>query len=248
MDRPLIGITTYREPASWGTWTQVEATLLPAGYTDLVRAGGGTPLLIPPLGPGDSAAQIVNRLDGLLIAGGADVNPSRYSAEPHPATISWRDERDVSELALLTAADDIELPVLGICRGMQVMAVNAGGDLTQHVPDLVGDDRHSPAPHSYGSTPISTVRGSRLAGILGAELKVACHHHQSVREHPGFVAAAYGSDGVLEAIETPGQRFRIGVQWHPETQTDLRLFRAFAEAAATWRTRSVDTRAEGSGP
>src|SRR5580765_2272699 len=98
MTRPMIGISTYREPASWGTWRQVPATLLPADYTDSVRAGGGTALLIPPLGPGDSAAQIVDRLDALVIAGGADVNPSRYSAEPHPTTSIWRDDRDVSEM------------------------------------------------------------------------------------------------------------------------------------------------------
>src|SRR6478672_11192454 len=117
MTRPLIGITTYREPATWGTWA-VEATLLPASYVDAVRTGGGTPLLIPPLGPGDDAAAIIHRLDGLVLAGGADVNPSRYSEQPAPETVSWRDDRDVSEMALLTAADDIGLPVLGICRGM----------------------------------------------------------------------------------------------------------------------------------
>jgi putative glutamine amidotransferase len=105
MARPLIGITTYREFAAWGTW-RTDAHVLPAAYVESVRAGGGTPLLIPPLGPGDDPAQIVARLDGLVLAGGADVNPSRYSAEPHPATTGWRDDRDVSEMALLHAADD----------------------------------------------------------------------------------------------------------------------------------------------
>ncbi len=235
MTRPLIGITTYREPATWRRWDGVDATLLPAAYTDAVRAGGGTPVLIPPLGIADQASLLVSRLDGLVISGGSDVNPSRYSAEPGPYTVGWRDDRDVSEMALLDAADDIELPVLGICRGMQLMAVTAGGSLLQHVPDAVGHDRHSPGPAAYGAVQVRPVPGSRLAGILGDAVTVACHHHQAVADHPGFVGAATADDGLLEAMETPGNRFRLGVQWHPETQTDRRLFEALSEAAATWR-------------
>ena len=235
MTSPLIGITTYREPATWGRWDGVDATLLPAAYTDAVRAGSGTPLLIPPLGIGDRASMIVGRLDGLVISGGSDVNPSRYSAEPGPATVGWRDDRDVSEMALLDAADDIDLPVLGICRGMQLMAVTAGGSLLQHVPDAVGTDRHSPGPFNYGAVQVRTVPGSRLAGILGAEVTVACHHHQAVADHPGYLGAATADDGLLEAMETPGDRFRLGVQWHPETQADRRLFQALSAAAVAWR-------------
>jgi putative glutamine amidotransferase len=235
MTRPLIGITTYREPATWRRWQDVDATLLPAAYTDAVRGGGGTPVLIPPLGIADQASMIVDRLDGLLISGGSDVNPSRYSAEPEPATTGWRDDRDVSEMALLDAADDIGLPVLGICRGMQLMAVTAGGSLLQHVPDAVGSDRHSPGPAAYGDVQVRTVPGSRLAGILGESVTVACHHHQAVAAHPGYVGVATADDGLLEAMETPGDRFRLGVQWHPETQTDRRLFEALAAAAGQWR-------------
>ena len=164
-------------------------------------------------------------------AGGPDVNPSRYGAEPHPATGRWRDDRDVSEMALLTAADDIALPVLGICRGMQLMAVTAGGTLLQHVPDVTGTDRHSPGPDTYGTVQVRTVAGSRLAGILGPTVTVACHHHQAVADHPGFVSVAAADDALLEAIETPGERFRLGVQWHPETQSDARLFQALVAAA-----------------
>jgi putative glutamine amidotransferase len=170
-----------------------------------------------------------------LVSGGADVNPSRYSAEPQPATTSWRDDRDVSEMALLTAADDIGQPVLGVCRGMQVMAVTAGGTLDQHVPDTIGNDRHSPGPDLYGDITVSTIDGSRLARIIGLQVQVACHHHQAVLEHPEFVPSAHSSDGVLEAMESPGERFRVAVQWHPETGSDVRLFRAFAEAATLWR-------------
>ena len=235
MTRPLIGITTYREPATWRRWEDVEATLLPAAYTDAVRDGGGTAVLIPPLGIADQASMIVDRLDALLISGGSDVNPSRYSAEPDRATTGWRDDRDVSEMALLDAADDIGLPVLGICRGMQVMAVTAGGSLLQHVPDAVGSDKHSPGPSSYGAVDVRTVPGSRLAGILGDAVTVACHHHQAVASHPGYVGVATADDGLLEAIETPGSRFRLGVQWHPETRADRRLFQALADAATQWR-------------
>ena len=231
MDRPLIGITAYRQPATWGRWHEVDATLLPAAYTEAVRAGGGTAMLIPPLGPADSAATIVSRLDGLLLSGGSDVNPSRYGAAPHPTTTGWRDDRDVSEMALVHAADDIGLPLLGICRGMQIMAVAAGGSLIQHVPDVVGDDGHSPGPDVYGAVEVTTEPGTRLARILGERVAVACHHHQAVAEHPGFLASASADDGLLEAMEAPGDRFRLAVQWHPETQTDRRLFEALALAA-----------------
>ena len=232
MTRPIIGISTYREPASWGQWQQVPAVLVPARYVDAVRAGGGTPVLLPPLGPGDDAAKLVSRLDGLVVAGGADVNPARYGENPGEYTAGWRDDRDVSEYALLDAADDLGLPVLGICRGMQVMASRAGGALHQHVPDIVGDDKHSPGPGAYGPVAVTTVDGSRLAGILGPELTVPCHHHQSVAKAPGFTFSAAATDGTPEAMEAQTDRFVVAVQWHPETDTDMRLFQALAGAAS----------------
>ena len=135
-------------------------------------------------------------------------------------------------MALVHAADDIGLPLLGICRGMQIMAVAAGGSLIQHVPDVVGSDEHSPGPDVYGAVEVEIKPGTRLAGILGQRVAVACHHHQAVAEHPGFDSVASADDGLLEAIETPGERFRLAVQWHPETQTDRRLFAALAAAAS----------------
>lgn len=231
MTGPIIGISTYRESAGWLAWREVPAVLLPARYVDAVRAGGGTPVLIPPLGPGDDAAALVGRLDGLIIAGGSDVNPSRYGEVPLPTTMGWRDERDVSEFALLDAADDLGLPVLGICRGMQVMAARAGGRLHQHVPDLVGAELHSPGPGRYGEVEVEVVAGSRLAEIVGPRVTVPCHHHQAVAEHPGFVGSARAADGLLEAMEAQTDRFVLGVQWHPETGSDMRLFKALATAA-----------------
>ncbi len=231
MRRPIIGISCYREPASWNAWERVPAVLVPARYVDAVRAGGGTPVLLPPLGPADDAAALIGRLDGIVIAGGADVNPARYGEHPQTHTTGWRDDRDVSEFALLDAADDAGLPVLGICRGMQVMAARAGGRLHQHLPDVVGHDAHSPGPAAYGPVKVDTVVGSRLAGIVGPELTVRCHHHQSVAQFPGFGASGFAPDGTTEAMEAPGDRFVLAVQWHPETEADARLFAALAAAA-----------------
>jgi putative glutamine amidotransferase len=228
--RPVIGISTYVEPASWSSWDRVAAALLPQRYVEAVRAGGASVLLLPPLGIDDDPAALLSRLDGLVIAGGADVNPVRYGELAGPATAGWRDDRDVSELALLDAAADLDLPVLGICRGMQLLAVHAGGRLHQHVPDRTGTERHSPGPGLYGPNEVDVAPGTRLAGILGGHVTVPCHHHQSVAEHPGFVPAAWCTDGVLEAMEQPGARFVVGVQWHPETDDDRRLFRALAAA------------------
>ncbi|GAA2007706.1 gamma-glutamyl-gamma-aminobutyrate hydrolase family protein [Nakamurella flavida] len=231
MTRPVIGISTYRVPATWGIWQGVDAAVLPAAYADAVSRGGATPVLIPPLGVADEVDAVVARLDGLVIAGGSDVNPSRYGQDPHPATAGWRDDRDVSELALLNSAEDRGVPVLGICRGMQLLAVQAGGTLHQHLPDLVGHDGHRPGDRAYGAVEVAVTAGSRVADILGADATVPCHHHQAVATHPGFVSAAWAADGTLEAMERPGARFCVGVQWHPETDTDRRLFRALADAA-----------------
>lgn len=231
MTRPVIGISTYRVPATWGIWQGVDAAVLPAAYADAVSWGGATPVLLPPLGPADDGDAMVARLDGLVLAGGSDVNPSRYGHEPHAATTGWRDDRDVSELALLDFAEDRGVPVLGVCRGMQVMAVRAGGTLHQHVPELVGHTGHRPGDRAYGPVDVTVTGGSRLAGILGETATVPCHHHQSVATHPGFTPVAWAADGTLEAMEQAGPRFCVGVQWHPETDTDRRLFQALAEAA-----------------
>ncbi len=227
--RPLIGISTYREQSRWGVWDEV-ADVLPAGYSRSIERAGGVPVLLPPGDP-DGAASVVARLDGLVISGGADVEPSRYGAEPHERTAHWRDDRDAWELALLATAP-AALPVLGICRGMQVMAVQAGGSLDQHVPDLVGGDAHSPGGAEFGLVAVDVLAGTRVAAAIGDHVSVRCHHHQAVRDHPGFVPAARAPDGTLEAMEDPAHPFRLAVQWHPETTDDDGLFRALAAASA----------------
>jgi putative glutamine amidotransferase len=228
---PLIGLTTYREQAAWGVWDQ-RADLLPTQYAAAVEATGGVPVLLPPVGQPGAADAVVARLDGLVISGGADVDPERYGEEAHPRTASWRADRDAWESALLDAADALGLPVLGVCRGMQVMAVHSGGALEQHVPDLVEHEQHSPGGDEFGAIEVTTTAGSRLAGLVGARLSVNCHHHQGVRTHPGFDAVAHATDGTLEAMETPGERFCVGVQWHPETAADVGLLAGLVRAAA----------------
>jgi putative glutamine amidotransferase len=236
--RPVIGVSTYRESARWGVW-DTRADLLHAQYADAVVAAGGIPVLLPPAaGTEDVARAVVSRVDALVISGGADVDPGRYGAEPDRRTTGWREDRDAWEAALLTAADEAGLPVLGVCRGMQLMAVTAGGSLHQHTPDLVGHEDHSPGGDSFGRTAVHTAEGSRLRAILGEHVEAGCHHHQSVDVHPGFEAVAWAPDGSLEAMERPGERFCLAVQWHPEVGSDHTLFAALVAAAAPRRDSS----------
>ncbi|MDR6867370.1 putative glutamine amidotransferase [Microbacterium resistens] len=229
-DLPVIGITTYRQRASWGTWTDVPADLLPSDYAQAVEQAGGVPVLLPPVASDAAAAAVLDRLDGLLIAGGADINPSRYGQQPDPHVVTWYDDRDAWELWLLGEADRLRLPVLGICRGMQMMAVSAGGALVQHLPDVVGHDEHAGGASSYRGTAVR-VEGGRLGALVPPETTVPSHHHQAVAEHPGFRAVAHDDDGVLQAMEADGDRFAVGVQWHPETADDPGVFEGLVAAA-----------------
>jgi putative glutamine amidotransferase len=232
MSRPIIGLSTYREPARWGAWDQ-SADLLPSEYARAIEVAGGIPILLPPTEPySDAARAVLSRLDGLVISGGADVDPARYDEPALATTAPPRLDRDAWELALLDAAAETQIPTLGICRGMQVMAVHAGGHLDQHVPNLVNTDRHNPGAAEYGRTDIKVAAGSHLAALLGPAVSVSCHHHQSVRDHPGFTGVAWAEDGLLEAIEDPAHRFRLAVQWHPEVDPDRGLFRALVAAAS----------------
>ncbi len=236
MRPPLIGLTTYREQASWGVWHQ-RADLLPTQYAAAVESLGAVPLLLPPTELAGAAGAVVERLDALVVSGGADVDPAQYGEPAHPRTVGWRPDRDAWELALLSAAAAADLPVLGVCRGMQIMAVQAGGSLEQHTPDVVGHDDHSPGGDEFGRVTVSTLAGSRVAGLVGAELAVNCHHHQSVRSHPGFVPVAHATDGTVEAMEVVGDRFCVAVQWHPETAADVGLLAGLVSAA---RLRSAE--------
>ncbi len=232
--RPVIGITCYVEPIDRAGWIGAPSSVLPQTYVESVQAAGGLALVIPPRLDCDDAlaAELLEHVDALVLVGGADVEPSRYGAQPHPSVQAGRPDRDTSELALARMSAASGIPTLGICRGMQVMAVAAGGTLIQHLPDVVGSDEHAVAVATFNNHPVAVVQGTRLAGILGESVTVPSHHHQAVATHPGYVAAAYAPDGTLEAMEDPAQPWRLAVQWHPEAGTDLRLFEALVTAAS----------------
>jgi putative glutamine amidotransferase len=230
--RPVVGVTTYREQARWGVWDEV-ADLLHAAYARALEQAGAAVVLLPPGDP-DAAATVVGRVDGLVVAGGADVSPERYDAEPHPRTTATRPDRDAWELALLDEAARRDLPTLMVCRGMQLEAARVGGVLDQHTPDVVGHEEHSPGGDRFGALEVRTAEGSRVRAAEGDSLAAHCHHHQSVRTHPGFMATAWAPDETVEAMEVPGDRFCVGVQWHPEMGRDQALFAALVAAAARW--------------
>jgi gamma-glutamyl-gamma-aminobutyrate hydrolase PuuD len=226
--RPLIGISTYREQARWGGW-DVPAVLLPATYADAVARAGGEPVLLP---TGATTGGVVGRLDGLVLAGGADVEPSRYGQPAGPGTTVVRADRDAAELALLRAALDRDLPLLAICRGMQLLNTYLGGDLLQHLPDRPNNQCHDPGPGLFAYRTVSIDAASTLHAVLGPTANAHCHHHQSLdRLAPGLVAAAWATDGIVEAVEAPNRRFCLAVQWHPEAGDDGRLFAAQVQAA-----------------
>ncbi|MEO3788343.1 gamma-glutamyl-gamma-aminobutyrate hydrolase family protein [Actinocorallia sp. B10E7] len=232
MTRPLIGITTYQEAARWGVWIR-EAALLATSYPRSVERGGGEPVLLPPPASLDGVESLVSRLDGLVIAGGPDVEPARYGEAPHERTGTPDPARDRWESALLRAAMEADTPFLAICRGMQLLNVVQGGTLIQHLPDEVGHDRHLPQQGRFTRHRVRIAPDSLTGRLLGELVDVPTYHHQAVR-HPGrgLVPVAWAADQVVEAVEVQGHRFGLGVQWHPEEGDDLRLFEALAEAAA----------------
>ncbi|HUC59977.1 MAG TPA: gamma-glutamyl-gamma-aminobutyrate hydrolase family protein [Streptosporangiaceae bacterium] len=228
---PVVGISAYAEVAAWRQWEQ-PATLLPQTYVDIVVAAGAVPVLLPPV-PGVEAA--VSSLDGLIISGGPDVHPEHYGQEPGPHTTIIRPERDAAELALFRAALGSATPVLGVCRGMQLMNIALGGTLHQHLPDVVGHEKHSPVSGGYGEHKVVVGDTGRLPAIVGpGPVAVPTHHHQGVdRLADGLTATAWADDGLVEAFELGSHPFAIGVQWHPEAGNQQALFRALTAAASS---------------
>ena len=228
--RPLIGLTTYRERAQMLVW-DTEFALLHNAYVDAVARAGGIPVLLPPQEHG--AEVVIEHLDALVLTGGSDITPEHYQQRPHPRTAIVRPWRDQWELRLLEQALAADRPVLGVCRGAQLLNVALGGSLDQHVPDTLGHQDHCPAPGVFGTTRVALRSGSTLARVLGPEAKVACYHHQALHEvAPGLEVTGRSDDGTVEAVELTGRRFVVGVQWHPEQNgDDLRLFEALVAAA-----------------
>ncbi|MFC7644530.1 gamma-glutamyl-gamma-aminobutyrate hydrolase family protein [Streptosporangium lutulentum] len=224
MSRPVIGITCYVEPAKFTVWEMTTA-LLPYNYVDHVVRAGGQPVLLPPAG--DPAA-LAGRLDGLILAGGGDIDPARYGETTHELTGNIRGFRDDAEFGLVRTALDRRIPFLGICRGLQVLNVALGGSLHQHLPDVVGHPDHSPAPGRFGRMPVRPVPGTRLAKIFDAESVEAAHyHHQAIdRLGAGLTVSAHTEDGTIEAVELASHPFALAVQWHPENEDESTLFEA----------------------
>jgi gamma-glutamyl-gamma-aminobutyrate hydrolase PuuD len=228
VQRPVIGITSYVEPARFTVWDMTVA-LLPYMYVEQVVRAGGQPVVLPPAG---DPALVVHRLDGLILAGGGDIDPARYEEPPHDRTSYVRKFRDEAEFAVLTAALDANLPFLGICRGLQVLNVALGGSLHQHLPDVVGHTDHSPAPGTFGALPVTPAPGTKLAKALGTgPVTVPHYHHQAIdRLAPGLTVAATARDGTIEAVELDSAPFTLAVQWHPEAAEDCALFEALVAA------------------
>jgi putative glutamine amidotransferase len=231
--RPIVGITSYAEEARWSVW-DAPAALIPLAYVRAVEAAGGRPLLVPP--STDGVEETLNALDGLILSGGADLDPASYGADAHPETNGIRPDRDSAELALLEGALARDMPVLAVCRGSQVLNVARGGDLVQHLPEVVGHEGHKHTPGVFADHDVDVLPGTRLHEVVGEHAPVKSHHHQGYgRLGEGLREAARASDGTVEAIEDPSHRFALGVLWHPEEGEDAALFRALVEEARRYR-------------
>ncbi len=231
--RPVIGVSCYLEPARWGAW-DTPAVLLHEQYVRALRAAGATTVLVPPGEDGE----VLERLDGVVLAGGADVDPASYGAAPHLATDTPRLDRDASERALYLGARERGLPVLGVCRGLQVMAIASGGTLHQDLPGLGLGVSHREAPGTFTEHAATFADASLVARTLGTTVTVVnSSHHQAVADAGSLVVTGWAADGTIEACEDPSDGFVLGVQWHPEMAAagspDHRLFRGLVAAAGT---------------
>jgi putative glutamine amidotransferase len=231
--KPVIGITTDLTRATFGSWEE-DTALVPADYVIAIERAGGRPLLVPPSEEG--IEETLDALDGVLFSGGGVLDPQLYGQKAHPKTKGIVPERDKGELALLQAALARDMPVLAVCRGSQVLNVALGGDLVQHLPDVVGDEKHKHTPGAYADHDVNVEPETRLGALLGDRAPVKSHHHQGFGQlGEGLRESARAEDGTLEALEDPSRRFALGVLWHPEAGEDMRLFEALVEEARGYR-------------
>jgi putative glutamine amidotransferase len=231
--KPVIGITSYAEEVTWGAWVE-EAALVPLSYVRAIERAGGRPLVIPP--SEGAIEETLSVLDGILFSGGSDLDPALYDAEAHPETQGVHEARDRAEMALLGAALERDMPVLAVCRGSQVLNVARGGDLVQHLPEVLGHEEHKHTPGEYSDHDVTLKPETRVGGILGDRAPVKSHHHQGFgRIGEGLREAGYAEDGTVEALEDPSKRFAVGVLWHPEEGEDMALFEALVQQAAQYR-------------
>jgi putative glutamine amidotransferase len=231
--RPVIGITSYAEEVTWGSWVE-PAALIPLAYVKAIEKAGGRPLVVP---PSDQAIEeTLAVLDGILFSGGSDLDPELYGAELHPETTGVREDRDRAEMALLAAALERDMPVLAVCRGSQVLNVARGGDLVQHLPEEVGHEGHKHLPGEWSDHDVKLEPASRVGGLLGERAPVKSHHHQGYgRIGEGLRETGWANDGTVEALEDPSKRFAVGVLWHPEEGDDMALFEALVEEAREYK-------------
>jgi gamma-glutamyl-gamma-aminobutyrate hydrolase PuuD len=231
--KPLIGITTYVEPAAWGAW-QLDAALVPYDYVRALEGAGARVVLVPP--SPDGVEETLDALDGILFSGGPDLDPAAYGAEAHPETNGVRPDRDAGELALLEGALERDMPVLAVCRGVQVLNVARGGDLVQHLPDVIGSESHRETKGAFSEHPVRIEDASRLGKVLGEHAPVMSSHHQGVGQvGEGLRPVAWADDGTVEGLEDPEKRFALGVLWHPEAGEDMKLFEALVAESRAYR-------------
>ena len=234
--RPVIGVTSYLEPASMGVW-HVEAVFLPTSYILPLQAAGATIVVLPPQSPDDySVDGALDGIDGLCVSGGYDVDPASYGQPPHPATDAPRAQRDAWETALVRRAHPRGIPFLGVCRGAQVLNVARGGTLYQHVPDVVGHEGYQGEDGVFPTMPVAVEPGTLLASIHPALRDVPVYHHQAIDAvGHGLAVCARGLDGLVEAVEDPSLAFCVATQWHPEQDLEaVDLYAAFVAAAVKY--------------
>jgi putative glutamine amidotransferase len=226
----VIGVSAYAERARWAAW-DMPASVVPQRYLDKILAAGGIPVILPAV---PDIAGVLSRLDGLLLVGGGDVDPARYDAVPHPGNTRVNAARDDAEIALLREALALGLPILGVCRGLQLLNVALGGTLHQHVPDVVGHEGHSGGDGVFTRHDVHLHPRSRLARALRRTTSnVASLHHQAIdRLGTGLTACGWSDDGLIEAAEMDAHPFTVGVQWHPEADEGVAVFSALVMAAA----------------
>lgn len=241
MTRTVIGICAALERARWSVWDQ-QAALTPLGYVEAVQRAGALAVLLPPdERAAEEPEQLLDLLDGLMLAGGADIDPAGYGAERHAETVDTVPQRDAFEIALTRAAIERDMPVLGICRGMQLINVALGGTLIQHVPERYGHHEHRRVVGSFdGADHDVMLTAGSLAARAAGEVAHATksHHHQGVeRLGEGLVVSGISTlDELPEAIELPGRRFVLGVQWHPEADVRSGVVGALVRAAESAET------------
>ncbi len=234
-DAPAIGICAGIERVSWGVWEAYEVTLAPRNYVAAVQRADGLAVVLPPdeVAVADPDA-LLDRVDALMLAGGSDIDPASYGADPHPETIGTWPERDRFELALTRRAVERDMPVLGICRGMQLLNVALGGSLDQHLPETIGNDVHRAVTGTFGDHRVRLGAGTLACRAAGGEsIAVRSHHHQGVdRLGEGLVVSGWSADDdLVEAIELPERRFALGVIWHPEEDESSSVIEALVAAA-----------------